>query len=105
MKSVLKDILTYSVLQCPTSPPELLNLPGPPNPSIDLTGYWKATGPNKFIGGGTQDTDFCKGFSKGNFSKFWIFQNFEKIPLENPLQKSVCCVPPPMNLFGPVAFQ
>ena len=34
-----------------------------------FSGYWKATGPNKFIGRGTQVADFCRGFSKGNFPK------------------------------------
>ena len=29
-------------------------------------GYWKATGPNKFIGRGAQIADFGRGFSKGN---------------------------------------
>ena len=33
----------------------------------EKTGYWKATGPNKFRGRGTQVTDFCRGFSKGKF--------------------------------------
>ena len=32
------------------------------------TGYWKATGPNKFIGRGTRSSDLSKGFSKGNCS-------------------------------------
>ena len=33
-------------------------------------GYWKATGPNKFKGGGTRSSDFSKGCSKGNMSKY-----------------------------------
>ena len=32
-------------------------------------------------------------------------EKFGKFPLENPLQKSATCVPLPINLFGPVAFQ
>ena len=35
-------------------------------------------------------------FFSGFFGKFY---------LENPLQKSATCVPLPINLFGPVAFQ
>ena len=69
------------------------------------TGYWKATGSNEFIGTGTQVTDFCRGFSKGMFPKVSKFEHFEKNPLENPLQKSATCVPLPINLFGPIAFQ
>ena len=34
------------------------------------SGYWKATGPNKFIGRGTQVADLCRGFSKGIFPTF-----------------------------------
>ena len=44
-----------------------------------IAGYWKATGPNKFIGRGTQVADFCRGFSKGYFSIFSNFENFEKL--------------------------
>ena len=46
------------------------------------SGYWKATGPNKFIGRGTQVADFCRGFSKGNFRKLSekiCFRKFWKI--------------------------
>ena len=72
-----------------------------------LSGYWKATGPNKFIGRGTQVADFCRGFSKGIFPTFldFFFENFGKNHLENPLQKSATCAPLPINVFGPVAFQ
>ena len=71
------------------------------------TGYWKATGPNRFIGRGTQVADLCRGFSKGIFPKcsFFFPEHFGKNPLENPLQTSATCVPLPINLFGPVAFQ
>ena len=121
--------------------------PGLPG-TMPLSGYWKATGPNKFIGRGTQVADVCKGFSTGIFQKFrkkirkcwknafvksstkignlctptykFIWpgclpvascktlnnnNNNGKIHLENPLQKSATCVPLPINLFGPVAFQ
>ena len=70
-----------------------------------FSGYWKATGPNKLIGRGTQVADVCRGTSKGKFSIFSKFENVGKFPLENPLQKSATCVPLPINLFGPVALQ
>ena len=44
--------------------------------------------------GGTWSSDFSKGFSKGNCSKCSKFENFEKFPLENPLEKSDDHVPP-----------
>ena len=37
--------------------------------------------------------------------RVFFFRIFWKIYLENPLQKSATCVPLPINLFGPVAFQ
>ena len=76
---------------------------------LQKNGYWKATGPNKFIGRGTQVADLCRGFSKGFFPFFRggekKNENVGKNPWGNPLQKSATCVPLPINLFGPVAFQ
>ena len=71
-------------------------------------GYWKATGPNKLIGGVHKLPIFVEDFPKEIlrfFRKIYFFAHFGKIPLENPLQKSATCVPLPINLFGPVAFQ
>ena len=49
-----------------------------------LTGYWKATGPNQFIGRGTQVADFCRGFSTYKSPFFIFFSGFLRIFPENP---------------------
>ena len=46
--------------------------------AVKTTGYWKANRANKFIGRGTQVTDFCRGFSKGN----WLNPGHEPILLD-----------------------
>ena len=56
--------------------------------------------------GGVHDRRiFSKGASKGNFSRMSNFENFEKFPLENPLDKSEDHLPTPMTFLARLAFQ